>query len=127
MRESMTRTLSVITLVAAAALAGCNNEPEIIGPPGGEQTPASEVALPPSIASSKVYRCADNQIVNVDWLSDNKTANVRTKDGESVTQVTAPAEGQPFTGPGGFQITGKPGDSTVNITLPGKSAQSCKA
>ena len=33
--------------------------------------------LPPAIAASKTYRCKDNSLVYVDWLSDNKTANVR--------------------------------------------------
>lgn len=127
----MTRTFTVITLVAAAALAGCNNsEPEIVGgTPAGDTSaaPVAPSALPPSIASSKIYRCADNQVVFVDWLSDKKTANVRTEEGGELTQLTSPEEGKPFTAAGGFEIAGAPGDANVRIAIPGKSAQACKA
>ena len=53
----MTRTPLLITLVAAAALAGCNKENHTIvaGPDGDDDNAAANapVALPPSIASSK--------------------------------------------------------------------------
>src|SRR6476646_11046708 len=98
----MTRTPLLITLAAAAALAGCNKENHTIvagGPDGTETNAAANapVALPPAIAASKIYRCADNQVVYVDWLADNKTANVRTDKGGSPTQVTATEAGQPMT------------------------------
>ena len=79
----MTRTPLLITLAAAAALAGCNKENHTIvaGPADGDNVNAAAnapVALPPSIIASKIYRCADNNVVYVDWLSDGKSANVQT-------------------------------------------------
>ena len=72
----MTRTPLLITLAAAAALAGCNKGHTIVA---GDDTGDNDtnvaantpIALPPSITASKIYRCADDQVVYVDWLSDN--------------------------------------------------------
>src|SRR5207253_10963213 len=79
--RTMIRAISIIGLVAAAALAGCNNEDHniISGPDTGEVPNAAanaNVQLPPSIAATKIYRCADNKIVYDDWMSDNKSANI---------------------------------------------------
>ena len=81
-------------LAAAAALAGCNKESHTIvsGLPANDVNAAknANVQLPPSITATKLYRCADNSVVTVDYLSDNKSANVKVgKDGSPV-QVTAP-------------------------------------
>ena len=89
--RSMTRTPLLITLAAAAALAGCNKENHTIvaGPPDDEPTANhAPVALPPSITASKVYRCADNQVVYVNWMSDG-SANVKTEQGGAITPVPA--------------------------------------
>ena len=73
----MTRTpLLIIALAAAAALAGCNKEDHTIvagGPTTATTANAAAnapVALPPSITASKTYRCDDNSLVYVDWMSD---------------------------------------------------------
>ena len=129
----MTRTPLLITLAAAAALAGCNKESHTIVAGGPEvndpATNAAEgpVALPPSIVASKIYRCTDNKIVYVDWLSDNKTANVRTEQGGSPTQVSAAAAGKPMTAAGGYSVEGAATASSAKIAVPGHPAQSCKA
>jgi hypothetical protein len=128
----MTRTPLLITLAAAAALAGCNKESHTIvaGPPGDNLSNVAAngpVALPPSVTASKIYRCADNQVVYVDWLSDGKTANVRTEKSGSPTQVTAPAAGQPMTGPAGYSVEGTSADASAKIAVPGHPAQVCKA
>jgi hypothetical protein len=81
----------LIMLAAAAALAGCNKENHTIvaGPDTGENATANApVALPPSITASKVYRCADNQVVYVNWLSDG-SANVKNKPDQVGTPVAA--------------------------------------
>jgi len=87
----MTRTTLLITLAAAAALAGCNKQDHTIvaGPPvdEGNVTTNGPVALPPSIQSSKSYRCADNKLVYVDWMSDG-TARVKKSREEVGTTVT---------------------------------------
>ncbi len=74
----MTRTLTIIALASAAALAGCSNEDHnlVVGGPedpmANQLANAAPVELPPAIAASKIYRCKDNSVVYVDWLSDNK-------------------------------------------------------
>jgi hypothetical protein len=126
----MTRNPLILTLVAAAALAGCSKENHTIvaGPDGGQTNVAAggRVELPPSIAASKTYRCSDNKLVYVDWLSDNKTANVRTEENGTPTQVKAAEPGQPMTAPG-FEITGSATAPSVKIAVPGHASQSCKA
>ena len=128
----MTRRPFIIALAATAALAGCNEDHTIVAGPAGEEQSNSAanapVELPPSIASSKIYRCGgDNSVVYVDWLSDNKTANVRTEDNGSPTQVAAAQEGEPMTAPNGLSVTGNPTGSTIQVTLPGGGSKSCKA
>jgi hypothetical protein len=127
----MTRTPFLLTLAAAAALAGCNKESHTIvaGPDEGQTNAASNgpVALPPSIIGTKIYRCADNNVVTVDYLSDNKSANVHTGKGAPVVQVTAPLAGQPMSAAGGFEVDGSATASTAKIAVPGHPSQSCKA
>ena len=89
----MTRTALLITLAAAAALAGCNNSDHTIvsGPDEGNNAVVNEhVALPPSISSSKSYRCADNKLIYVDWMSDGSARVKKTRE-EVGTPVAAGA------------------------------------
>ena len=127
----MIRTTPLIAVAAAALLAGCNQDNTIVA--GGPDTsdPAAEalqangpIALPPSVAASKTYRCADNSIVHVDWLSDGKSANVRTDTG--TVHVTAPEAGQPMTGGTDYSVAGTADAASAKIAT-GGSAQSCKA
>lgn len=125
----MTRTPLLITLAAAAALAGCNSNDHTIvsGPDTGDNAAANgPVELPPAVVASKIYRCADNKVVYVDWLSDNKTANIRTEQGGTPTQVTAAEPGKPMTGPAGYELSGT-ATGSVKIAVPGHASQSCKA
>ena len=113
----MTRTLTLLTLVAAAALAGCNKEDHtIVGGPGADEPEANSVAapvvLPPAIVASKTYRCKDNSLVYIDWLSDN-TARIKKDKNEVGTTVTPGADGSP--------LTGDPKASSITY-----SGQSCK-
>jgi hypothetical protein len=128
----MTRTPLMLLLGAAAALAGCNSENHTIvagGPDNGDNSAEANtpVALPPSVTASKIYRCADNKVVYVDWLSDNKSANVRTEQGGTPTQVTAAEPGKPMTAAGGYEVSGTSGASSAKIAVPGHASQSCKA
>jgi len=90
----MTRTLFCITLAAAAALAGCNKDDHTIvagGDPADEPTNAAAntgVQLPPAITASKTYRCADNSLVYIDWLSDG-TSKVKQSANDAGTQLPA--------------------------------------
>lgn len=128
----MTRTPFILTLAAAAALAGCNKENHTIvaGPDvddGNEVAANANVQLPPSIIATKLYRCADNSVVTVDYLSDNKSANVHTGKTVAVTQVTAPEAGKPMTAAGGYSVDGSPTSSSAKISVPGHASQSCNA
>jgi len=89
----MTRTITILTLAAVAALAGCGKENHNIvagGEPPDENAPAANAAvqLPPSIVSSKIYRCGDNKLIYVDWMSDNSARVKKTRD--EVGVVVAP-------------------------------------
>ncbi|MFP5330048.1 MAG: hypothetical protein ACLGHC_07940 [Alphaproteobacteria bacterium] len=128
----MTRTPLLLSLVAAAALAGCNqSDPVVVGPDDdpANRAPAANgpVELPPSIAASKTYRCKDNSIVSVDWLSDGTTANLRGGEGEPVVQLKAPEAGKPLVADGGYSLTGAADAGSVTLARPGKGSQSCKA
>lgn len=125
----MTRTFFTM-LIASAALAGCNSEPTVIGGAADDAANAAanaNVELPPSIAASKIYRCADNDVVYVDWLSDGKSANIRTERGGMPTHVVAPQPGEPMTAAGGYSIAGTATDASVTIAVPGQAAERCKA
>jgi hypothetical protein len=127
----MTRTPLLLVLAATAALAGCNKENHTIvaGPEGDEgNAPATNepVTLPPSIASSKIYRCKDNSVVYIDWLSDNKSANFRTKQDATPIALTAPEPGKAMVADG-YSLSGTPAGKTVTLERPGKGSQACSA
>lgn len=111
----MTRPFTILALVAAAALAGCDNSDHtIVAGPGADDQPMNNVGvvLPPSITASKAYRCKDNSLVYIDWLSDG-SARVK-KERNEVGGTPVPA-GDPSL----------QGDSkAASITYNG---QSCKA
>ena len=128
----MTRTPLIVALAAAAALAGCDKQSHTIvaGEPGdndGNVAANGPIALPPSITASKVYRCDDNEIVYVDWLSDNKSANIRTDKGGNPTVVATADPSKPMTAAGGYSLQGSASAASVKIAVPGHPEQSCKA
>jgi hypothetical protein len=131
----MIRTLT-LTALAALALAGCNSEPEVVGgqpdPMKDELAKAAPVELPPSIASSKTYRCKDNSLVQIDWLAQDKGAYVHGADRtQTHLKKAEPVEGQPastdLVAEGGYVLKGDAKATSVSLTLPGKGAQVCKA
>jgi hypothetical protein len=110
----MTRPFTILALVAAAALAGCNNEDHtIVAGPGADDQPMNNVGvvLPPSIQASKAYRCKDNSLIYVDWLSDG---TARVKKSREEVGTTLPAGDKSLTGDA----------KAASITYNG---QSCKA
>jgi hypothetical protein len=80
----MTRIITILTLAAAAALASCNENHNIVagGEPDDDKNAAANagVQLPPSIVSSKIYRCGDNKLIYVDWMSDGSAHVKKTRD-----------------------------------------------
>lgn len=132
-RESMTRTLTMLTLAAVAALAGCNNTDNTIDgnqpadPMAENMAQAAPVELPPAIAASKIYRCKDNGVVYIDWLADNQTANLRSGKTGTATQLKAPAPGETLVAEGGYSLKGSAEAGSVTLTRPGIGTESCKA
>jgi hypothetical protein len=102
-QSHMTRTTLLITIAAAAALAGCNKQSHTItaDQTGDNIAANAPVALPPSITASKSYRCKDNNLVYIDWLSDG-TARVKKTRTEVGTVVTP-----------GTDLKGDPKASTI--------------
>lgn len=118
----------ILTLGLVAALAGCNSDNHTIvaGPKEDSNKADTNVVLPPSILTSKVYRCADNVIIYVDWLSDGKSATIRTDKSASPNMVSAAEAGKPMTAASGYSLEGNAGSGSVKAAVPGHRAQSCK-
>ena len=120
----MTRTPFACVLAAAAALAGCGGEDHNITAGGPEEvntTANANVVLPPSIVASHKYRCKDNSLLSIDWLSDGtaNSARVTPEGGAAVTLAQAEAAG-PYAAEGA-SLTGDPQAQTVTY-----KGQSCK-
>lgn len=120
--------LSLAAVASIALLSACNknDQPEVVGGPAdplaNQLANAAPVELPPSVKANKQYRCKDNSLFFVDFMSDDKTALVRTEKGGSATTLKAAEAGQPFTAEG-YEIKGSGND--VTISAPGKGAQAC--
>lgn len=127
----MKKMFPLTAFSALMALAACNSDkPEVIDrgpqdPLGDQLNNAAPVALPPSVKVSKTYRCGDGSLLFVDFMSDDKTAMVKTEKEGVATALLMAEPGKPFTAAGGYSLTGN-GD-TVTAELPGKGSQSCKA
>lgn len=125
---------SLILPTAAAAalitLSACGqSQPEVVDnkapdPIAAQAAQAAPVALPPAVKDSRSYRCKDNSIIYVDYLSDDKSANLRTDKAAAPTILTAEAPGQPYKA-GEFELVSNGG--SVSATIPGKGTQDCKA
>lgn len=124
-----------LALAASALLAGCNQEEHTIvaGGPDTEDPGAAAleaggpIALPPTISATKTYRCGGSSIVRVNWMSDGKSATIRTEQNGSPVLVSTAEDGKPMTSASGHAIAGAAADASVKITLPGGPALSCKA
>ncbi len=120
----MTKTLT-FALVAAAALAGCDQSDHTIkgnapyDPQANAANTAPPVVMPPSIVASHKYRCKDNSVVSIDWLSDGTTNSARAtpQGGDALTLNQAEA-GAAYTAEGA-SLSGDPQAKT--ITFNGKS------
>lgn len=86
---------------------------------------SANVVLPPSITASKVYRCKDNSLVYIDWLSDG-SARVKANKNDRSTPVKAPAVGEPLVAEG-YSLTGSATASPITLTRPGTGSQTCHA
>lgn len=123
-------------IAAAAGLAACDNSDHTIQQQGPADPLANAVAnapaveLPAAIVATKTYRCADGSVARIDWREKDAkpaAANLRIGDATVPTELTIGAEGPPYTAADGSSLTGAKDASSVQLTLPGKGAQTCKA
>ena len=121
----MNRTPLACVLAAAAALAGCGGESHNItagGPDEGNVVGANaDVVLPPAIVASHKYRCKDNSLLSIDWLSDGTSNSARaTPDGGTAVTLAQAEAGGAYTAEG-TSLSGDP--QAQSVTYKG---QSCK-
>ncbi len=131
MGDSMTyaRLLAAAPVAALFALGACQNEPEKVGqaadPHAEALKNAPPVQLPPSIKVARTYRCRDNSLVHISFMSDNVTAIVRDKEEEPPrATLKAPAPDQPFVSEG-YSLSG----SGPNVTYrsPDSGTLTCRS
>ena len=124
--------MKTLTLAAAAAallaLGACKQETVISGDRDDmkdELAAAKKVELPPSVKSSKSYRCKDNSIVYIDLFEGDKMASIRDSKDGMPTMLKADEAGKPLIADGGFSVSGT--GATLTVERPGKGTQACKA
>ncbi|KKW91102.1 MULTISPECIES: hypothetical protein [Sphingobium] len=121
--------LPLISVAALSLLSACNknDEPEVVGGPADPMAEklanAAPVELPPMVKESHQYRCKDNSLIFVDFMSDDKTVQLRTEKNGAPTKLTAAEAGKPYEAEG-YKVEGS--GKQITATLPGKSAVSCK-
>jgi len=122
----MNRLALTSLITAGLALAACNNnEPEVVGgpvdPQAEELANAAPVKLPPSIVASHSYRCGDNSVLEIDWMTDGTENSARvTPKGSDTVRVAQPADGGAYAADGA-SLSGSP--TATNITFNGKSCK----
>jgi hypothetical protein len=122
--REMNHMKALITIAAVAALAGCNNQTQAENEAANQaahEAANANIKLPPAIVGSHKYRCKDNSVVSIDWLSDGTTNSARAtpEGGAAVTLTQAEADG-PYTADG-TTLTGDP--KAESITFKGKSCK----
>ena len=120
----------LLLVAASAALMACEKETINVGAEKNEIAAANaasapKVVLPPSITATKTYRCKDNSVVHIDWLSDKMSANFRAEETGAPVQLKSVVAGEAMVAEG-YSLTGDSAAASINITRPGKGAQSCK-
>jgi hypothetical protein len=148
----MKKSLLIIAPVAMLALAACNKtETPAEGTEAeGTETAAAPVELPPAIVDSGAYRCGDGTVLYVDFYGNAGKDGAKTgaaisvgEKGKDTVRVEAPKAEAPADGAaapaadaaapagpmksadGEASLSG--GGASINVKLPGKGAQTCKA
>ena len=122
--------LAAAATAAILTVSACNSEPETItvnqyDPQAEALKNAGPVELPPAIRVARTYRCRDNSLVHISFMTDGVTAAVRDSEEEPpVATLRAPAEGQPFVAEG-FSLSGS--GPTVTYDSPDTASQTCRA
>lgn len=107
---------------AALALAACSNEPETMNTGTGDPDAAelANAAPPPPlpmIKASHTYRCKDNSLIFVDFMTDDTTALFRAAKDAPPVPLAAPEAGKPYASADGKTTIEGQGDAiTYNGT-----------
>jgi hypothetical protein len=119
----------VIAAVAALlSLAACNGQAT---PSAADNAAAAAnaaeaakppVEMPPSVKSTKTYRCDDNSVVSVELYVGDKQANLHPTEKGTPVMLRAPEAGQPMTAEG-YSLSGT--DKKITLTTPTKKSQTC--
>jgi uncharacterized lipoprotein len=124
----MMHRTKIAAVAALLTLSACQQETIVAGRKDDmaeELAKAPKVVLPPSIKSTKAYRCKDGGLIYVDLFQGDKMANLRAAENGPVTKLEAPEAGQPMVAAGGYSLTVS--GNSVTVAQPGKGSQSCKA
>ncbi len=114
-------------LTLLALVSACNSQPETLG--GNQDASANQtagappVALPPMVLTSHIYRCKDNSLAKVEFMSD-KTAMYYEGDSKTGTKLAQAPEGGAYKADG-YSVSGP--DAEISLTAPGKGTTSCKS
>jgi hypothetical protein len=125
-----TLIIAAACIAASLSLAGCSSEPEVVDnspdPQAEALKKAPPVELPPAIQASRTYRCKDNSLVYIDFMSNNTAIIRKTKGGEPpVATVTAEQPGGEYKSADGYTVSGN--SDQITYTAAGKGSLSCKA
>ena len=122
--------IAAASVAALLSLAACS-EPEVVqagpdDPQAAELAKAKPVELPPAIVASRTYRCKDNSLVFIDFMSNN-TAIVRKEKGAEppLATVTAETAGGAYKSADGDSVSGN--SKQITYSSPSGGSQSCKA
>ena len=117
---------TLLVLGTGLGLVACNAGTEQSNEQAAQNEAAANEALPlpPSIAVTRPYRCADGQTVYVDFMSDDLTVHLRTKQDGDAAELKATEQGGPFDAEGYSVSTNAP---ETEITLPDAKTQHCKS
>jgi hypothetical protein len=124
-----TKSFAAASVAACLLLAACSNEPEVVDtnpdPMKEELAKAQPVELPPAIQASRTYRCKDNSLVFIDFMSNNTAIIRKEKGAEPLATAAAETAGGEYKSADGYTVSG----NTPQITYasPGGGSQSCKA
>lgn len=126
----MNRPLPALAVAALLSLGACSKPaPQVVDtnpdPMANALAHRAPVALPPAIKADKTFRCKDNSLVYVTFFEGGKQASVRSVPDGPVTKLMAINDGDPWTGDGGWKLSGTP--DAIVVTRPGKGEMACKA
>lgn len=124
----MTKAPILAAVAAMLSLAACNGN---ASPTAAENAAAAAnaaeaakppVEMPPSVKSTKTYRCDDNSVVSVELYVGDKQANLHPTEKGTPVMLRAPEAGQPMTAEG-YSLAGT--EKKITLTTPTKKSQTC--